>query len=246
MWPKRLNQGNLCGVMATVMRDGEYCVWELWTVGSHEEKCKWWCFYDLSSLLLSRSFTSLICTVLPGGALVWMRRSEGRCTADWCLLLRNCLTRLRSTHWIFCCSHGHCLSAGTKSPLRRWVSASPVIFFNMFTEALWSEIVLQVDKHLCFDKHLTCWNYVQHTQSSDWNQGSRKNMYTEYKNMYSELIDTGIGQKNQDNKEQWVGSTVIRWIKSVPTISFSIFGPHQLITTVGIILSILWWDGYFH
>lgn len=32
MWPRRLNEWNLCGVMAAVMRDSEYCVWEHWTV----------------------------------------------------------------------------------------------------------------------------------------------------------------------------------------------------------------------
>lgn len=41
MWPRRLNQWNLCGVMATVMRESEDCVWEHWTVGSCEEKCFW-------------------------------------------------------------------------------------------------------------------------------------------------------------------------------------------------------------
>lgn len=90
--------------------------WWLWW----EMFLKWWRFYEPSSLLLSRSFTSHICTVLPGGPLVWTRRSEGRCMTDLCLLLRSCLTKSRNTHWISCCSHGPCSSAGTKSLSRRW------------------------------------------------------------------------------------------------------------------------------
>lgn len=154
------------------MRDSEYCAWKHGAVGSCEETMTL-----LWSFLLCRSFTSLICTALPGGTSVWTRRSEGRCTTDWCLLLRSCLTRLRNTLWISCCSRGHCSSAGTKSPSRRWTGVwhryihfhlHRGVHFNIPTGHLLisEEIFLQLDKHPC----LTCWSN-KHAEEVGRNRG---------------------------------------------------------------------------
>lgn len=129
-WPRGLNGWHLCGVMAAVMKDSEYCVWEHWAVvvmevmaavrrNVSEAMTFLWSSLFFSSLL--SSFTPPISSALPGGALVLMRRSEGRCMTGWCLLLRSCLTRLRNTHWTSCWSRGRSWSAGTKSLSGRWL-----------------------------------------------------------------------------------------------------------------------------